>query len=76
MSTLANNTAIPPVISPAPALFKLIALTVFIENKNLVVKMLSLIIGTYVTTNNVFTIWIYDQAFPSWSKLWKWVYQI
>ena len=56
MFALVNNIIMPFVTSSIPILSKLIVLITFTKHKNLVVKMPTLAINNYVTTNNIFTI--------------------
>ncbi len=62
---------ISPVISSASALSKVIAPEAFMKHKNLMLGTSGLATGSYVTTDNPTTIWIYDQAFASWPDAWK-----
>lgn len=55
--------AIPPAISLAFIVFTFFALAAFIEYKNLFLKTLCLAIGSYMTLDNILTIWIYDYLF-------------
>lgn len=56
MFILANNIAILSVIFYISILSNLIALVVFTEYKNLVLKTLNLNISGYIITNNILTI--------------------
>lgn len=68
MFTLANHSAISPIISPASlfiALFTFIvsmlfALIAFNKYENLVLRISSLKISSHITLNNVFIIWIHN----------------
>ena len=52
------------------SIFKLIvALLAFTDYQNLVLGTPGLAIGSHVTTNYTKTIWVYEQAFLSWSKV-------
>lgn len=53
-------TAISPVTSSTSILSKVIALEAFIKYKNLILETPHLPIGSYITINNVQTIWIYE----------------
>lgn len=64
------------VISPASVLSKVIAPKAFTEHKNLMLRSPDLAIGSHITTNNIFTIWIHEQTFVSQSDAQKWVQQI
>ncbi len=72
-----DNIASLAVTSPVPTPSKLnVASKAFTEHQNLVLGTADLTAGSHVTTYIAETIWVHRQAFTTWSKAWKWVYQI
>ncbi len=73
-------SAISPLASPAApsgVISKLIVTpAAFTEYQDLVLGTPGLATGSHVTTDHAKTIWVHEQAFMLWSKVWKWVYHI
>ena len=66
-----------PITSPALIPSKLIVAPIaFTDHQDLVLGILGLNTGSYVTTHSAKTIWVHEQPFTSWQEAWKWVYQI
>ncbi len=68
MSTLAISVLAS--LAALSVLSKLIvAPAAFTKHRDLVLETLSLVPGSYITTDHAKTIWVHEQAFLSWSKV-------